>query len=256
MDLFKIDLLINIDRSVIFPIYCVLFHYSVLASRGRVVLLTSSTLKDFLLKQVELMNSTVTPSSSPLGDPCLDTDDCDDPTTIPCASQETKKTDDLSECPSISCDSHQAKSTSPSVHCSMTPSGRQEIELVLSSDCSSSPSTNGETKTCRASVSRSLGSNVVCISDQLPCASEAPCKDSNSEYNPVHSSQAVSDDTSVSERDPVKSMMACDTDAVLSTGRLPDTWHKRCSRWTLESTHYFKLGETHSHACVFQKSII
>ncbi|KAI0216562.1 THUMP domain-containing protein 2 [Lamellibrachia satsuma] len=43
---------------------------SVLALHGRVVLLTSNDLKDFLLKQVELMNTTGTPVSSLLQETC------------------------------------------------------------------------------------------------------------------------------------------------------------------------------------------
>ena len=229
------------------------FHFSVLASHGRVVLLTSTTLKDFLLKQVELMNSTVTPPSGPLEDPCLIVDDCGD--TILCVSQETKTTDDLAGYSSVSCDSYQGKSTATPVHNSLKPSVPQEIKsAVVSTDCSLSSSTNGEAKTLTAAESHSLGSTSLCNSGQLQCASETPI--SSSEDNHIRCDRAVSDDTSVSERSSVKSTIACNTDAVLCTDRPQDAVQKRCSLWTLESTHYFKLGETHSHACVFQKSII
>ena len=251
------QLLIHIDRAVKFQIiYRVLsFHFSVLASHGRVVLLTSSTLKDFLLKQVELMNATVAPPSSPLGDPCLNVDDIGE--IIPCVSQETKATDDLTECSSISCDSYQGKSTATPVHNSVKPSVPQQIKsAVVSTDCSLASSTNGETKTCTAPVSHLLGSTGVCNGDQLQCASETPCTDSCNEGNLVHGGQAIYDDTSASERSSVNSTIACDMDAVLNTDQPQDALQKLCSHWTLESTHYFKLGETHSHACVFQKSII
>ena len=241
------QLLIHIDRAVKYRVLS--FHFSVLASHGRVVLLTSTTLKDFLLKQVELMNSMVTPSSSPLGDPCLTVDDCGD--TIPCVCQETKPTDDLTGCSSISCDSNQGKSTATPVLGSVTPPVCQEIEsAVVSTDCSLSCSTNGETKT--AAVSHSLGSTAVCNSGQLQCAPETP--NTSREDNHIHCDQVVSDDISVSEKSSIESTIACNT--VLSTDQLQDARQKLRSHWTLESTHYFKLGETHSHACVFQKSII
>ena len=239
------------------------------------MLLTSTDLKDFLLKQVELMNTTGTPVSSLLQETCPGSSVYGDTTTtreaqrhcvsqetktkdplIPCASQQTKA---LTFCSLLSCDGHETKTTKDSLDCSLTAGVCQETKLTdVSTDYSTPSCTIQETKITEDSVNCSISSRIICGSEQLSLASEAVCTESCREGHVVCCSIEMSDHdnpvscTAVAGCGSAESTVARGTDTVVTTERLVTT----SSHWQLESTHYFKLGETHAHACVFQKKSI
>ena len=238
-----------------------------LALHGRVVVLTSTDLKGFLLKQVELMNASPASSLSLVEETSSDTSLCDNAaivreTKTHCRGQEPVTTvpilSDASETTiegltsSGPRDAH--RTSEDSVQCSTSPSVGQETKLT--NVCPLPSCTGEDINTVETPVDRRVTSGAACVSEQMR-ASEATCTESDSDGHVVGGGEARDHDMAstcaVAARGSVELNVTRDTDATLPVDRRENVSQKRGSYWQLEGTHYFKLGETHAHACVFQK---
>ena len=238
-----------------------------LAVHGRVVLLTSTDLKDFLLKQVELMNASPASSLSLVEETSSDTSLCDNAaimreTKAHCRGQEPATTvsflSDARETTtegltsSGPCDTH--RTSEDSVQCSTAPCVGQEIKLTNVYPLPAC--TSEDIYTAEIPVDCGVRSEAVCVSEQMR-ASETARTESDNDGHVVSGGEARDHDMAstcaVAACGSVELKVTRDTDATLPVDRRENVRQKRGSHWQLDRTHYFKLGETHAHACVFQK---